>query len=762
MHRLLVLISVILSGVAQTLLLCDALPTQNNPQVGNGYVAGFISQPWEHIGGVFNGFNTTSHRAAFPTTLGLNLLVTVSAPGRRTEEAMLITDETAAPWTLDHETASASRLFWVSGFQCSQGVFVSRARRHISVNTVTCQRSQANATAAATLTIAVAEAQSFTGLPLVDVTVANQSTSGAVNATTYTMNTAEESEGTPGAVTPWPFHVTYVSLLQTELQFSAAQLGPLNTSLPTARCTSHSEEEPNYDFDTNTCAHAAFSAAMSAGAHHLWWEHLEMWSGLWHRGAEVITADGQGLHTIVAASWYALLTSLSADWPFSTSPGGLSTNGYNGHAFWDMETWMFPNLLLFYRDLAVKSAMAYRLHRIPGAQAKAASLGYQGAMFPWESGETGYEVCPWPPGSLTEIHITADIAFAWQQFAYTSGCTNTTLQTVWPLINQTSRFWASRATPSTTIDGRWHITGVTPPDEYHNGVTDSVYTNHAVQTILRFAVFSAVRLAASGYPDLPSNDTLKHWKSIADGLVIVYNATEDYHPEFAGYEGHTRVKQADVILTNFPWSMTEPTQKTAHNDLLYYENRTDPLGPAMTWSMFAVGFAQHGDQERAASYFTLGYVKNCFPPYFNWYEVAGGEGCPNFVTGAGGFLQSIWAGIGGLRITPTSLIIHPFAFFPDANVTGLKLRKLSYLGNLIDVAYRRTARHGHPGRIHAGKQRDYDIRVSVSLSGQSPINGVPLAVNRMPITRMPRSFLLSQGAITIDAYGAYKQRTTCV
>ena len=51
------------------------------------------------------------------------------------------------------------------------------------------------------------------------------------------------------------------------------------------------------------------------------------------------------------------------------------------------------------------------------------------------------------------------------------------------------------------------------------------------------------------------------------------------------------IKQADVVLLGFPlmWPMT---QEVRRNDLLTYEPITREDGPAMTWSMHAVGFLE--------------------------------------------------------------------------------------------------------------------------------------------------------------------------
>ena len=91
---------------------------------------------------------------------------------------------------------------------------------------------------------------------------------------------------------------------------------------------------------------------------------------------------------------------------------GLSGLGYNGHAFWDTELWMYPSLLLLQPDIA-KSLLEYRYQRLETAKNNAFSHGYKGAMFPWESAASGNEETPvWALSGPFEHHITADIAIA--------------------------------------------------------------------------------------------------------------------------------------------------------------------------------------------------------------------------------------------------------------------------------------------------------------------------------------------------------------
>ena len=112
----------------------------------------------------------------------------------------------------------------------------------------------------------------------------------------------------------------------------------------------------------------------------------------------------------IHASTFYLLASMRPGVTWSTSPGGLSSDGYNGHVFWDMETWMYPALLAQYPDIA-ETANTYRQKLLPAAEAAATALStpaqpIKGAKFPWESSLTGKESIPsgQPRGGRRDPH----------------------------------------------------------------------------------------------------------------------------------------------------------------------------------------------------------------------------------------------------------------------------------------------------------------------------------------------------------------------
>ena len=117
--------------------------------------------------------------------------------------------------------------------------------------------------------------------------------------------------------------------------------------------------------------------------------HSAAWDELWQGGIEI--TGNATIASTVNSSFYYILAATRADWPYGLSPGGLARDDYQGHSFWDCETWMFPNLVALFPQEAHALA-EYRSQRLPAALARARNHGYGGAMQPWESGLSGFGV----------------------------------------------------------------------------------------------------------------------------------------------------------------------------------------------------------------------------------------------------------------------------------------------------------------------------------------------------------------------------------
>jgi trehalose/maltose hydrolase-like predicted phosphorylase len=314
---------------------------------------------------------------------------------------------------------------------------------------------------------------------------------------------------------------------------------------------------------------------------------------------------------------------------------GLSGLGYNGHVFWDTEIWMYPAMLVLHPEMA-KSLLEYRFERMESARANAKSHGYQGVMFPWESDDKGQEATPvWALTGPFQHHITADVGWAFWKYYQVTHDKEWLKTRGYPMLKEVADFWVSRAEKGT--DGKYHIINVVCADEWAENVDDNAYTNGMVKEVLDFATEAAEELK------MPVNPK---WEEVMTGLVILRNA-DGVTKEHATYNGEI-IKQADVNLLSYP--MHQVTDKELiKKDLDYYEARMSADGPAMSQAILCILHARLNNTDKAYELFTKSYKPNEVPPFGVLAETAGGTN-PYFATGAGGFLQTLLNGFGGLDI----------------------------------------------------------------------------------------------------------------
>ncbi len=418
-----------------------------------------------------------------------------------------------------------------------------------------------------------------------------------------------------------------------------------------------------------TARQQSFSAA-SAGFDALSGENTAVWAKLWADRIDVL--GNPTLATEVNASEFYLWSSTRDGVNWSISPAGLSSNGYDGHIFWDAETWMYPTLLAQHPDLAV-GMDNYRYERLGAARAHATQTGFTGARFPWESALDGTEQIP-PPVSvnsegLYEQHITADVALAQWQYYLATGDTNWLRTRGWPVLSGAATFWAGRATPG--ANGSYHLSDVTGPDEENPDVDDEAYTNVAAAATLRMAI-RAARVLGIGAP--------ASWATIAAGLAPRYDASTDTHPEFAGYAGQM-VKQADVTMLQYPWAYPM-SRGTAQHDIDYYVPRSDPGGPSMDDAINTIDTAALGSPGCSSYVYTQRSIEPFMRDVFDQFSETRTGGAFTFMTGIGGFLQEFLYGYSGLRWTEGGVSLDPSL---AGGIGGVVLHGLAWHGSRFTV-----------------------------------------------------------------------------
>ncbi len=367
--------------------------------------------------------------------------------------------------------------------------------------------------------------------------------------------------------------------------------------------------------------------------------HTKAWNDLWKSNI-AIEGDTQAQQD-VNNMLYHLYSFVREGTSLSPSPMGLSGLGYNGHVFWDTELWMYPALLVLHPELG-KSLVEYRYQRLDAARRNAFSKGFKGAMYPWESAGTGVEETPvWALSGPFEHHITACVAIAaWNYYAVTQD-KNWLREKGYPILKETADFWCSRV--ERNGPGHYDIKNVVASDEWAENVDNDAFTNAAAKENLEYAIEASKLLNM-----LPNDD----WSQVMNNIPILKN-NDGVTQEHASYHGEG-IKQADVNLLAYPLhQIKDPMQ--IKKDLAYYETRVPNEGtPAMTQAVFTTLYSRLGDGSNALKWFKDAYLPNVLPPFRVLAETKGGTN-PYFATGAGGVLQSVIYGFGGIEITPLGI-----------------------------------------------------------------------------------------------------------
>ena len=419
-------------------------------------------------------------------------------------------------------------------------------------------------------------------------------------------------------------------------------------------------------FDPYNEAERQVIYAVHEGEEALMQAHYRLWDELW-QGDIRIEGDDDA-QRIVRFALFNLYSSCRGGSRLSIPPMGLSLQGYNGHIFWDTELWMYPPMLLLNQDIA-RSMLDYRFDRLPAARKKALAYGYRGAMFPWESDDSGEEATP--THALTgpfEHHITADIGIAcWNYYCITRDM-RWLQREGYPLLKEIADFWASRVTRNQ--DGSYSIHNVTGADEYANGVTDNAFTNGAASLALKYAC-QAAEICGEKVPEI--------WREIGENIRIL-QFENGVTREHSTYKGEI-IKQADANLLAYPLGVITDEYRQ-RQDLEYYAERIDQKdGPAMSYSVYCVQYARMGEADKAYEMFRRCYEPNLRKPFGVISETPTSNN-PYFMTGAGGLLQAVLNGFCGLQITDEGIVQLPSVLpshWKRVTVTGVGSDKKTYV-----------------------------------------------------------------------------------
>ncbi|MEU2082465.1 glycosyl hydrolase family 65 protein [Streptomyces albus] len=299
---------------------------------------------------------------------------------------------------------------------------------------------------------------------------------------------------------------------------------------------------------------AALAGARTKGWQGLVEQQREYLDGFWARADVEVDGDAEIQQAVRFALFHVLQAGARAE-KRAIPAKGLTGSGYDGHTFWDGESFVLPVLTYTSPD-SVAEALRWRQETLPAARDRARQLGLRGAAFPWRTIDGSECSAYWPAGTAA-FHVNADIADAVVRYVAATGDEEFERETGVEILVETARLWHSLGHHD--HHGTFHFDGVTGPDEYSAVADDNLYTNMMAQLNLRAAADVVERhteeAAALGVDD----EEAAAWRDAAEAVAIPFNADLGVHEQSAGFTGHqmwdfaaTRPDQYPLLL-NFPY-----------------------------------------------------------------------------------------------------------------------------------------------------------------------------------------------------------------
>lgn len=313
-----------------------------------------------------------------------------------------------------------------------------------------------------------------------------------------------------------------------------ARLDP-GASIVLVKCVGHEWSPDLDDVALQDRAEAAVETAMKLGWDELVDEQRQYLDEFWTRAD--VTVDGdERLQQSARFSLFQVLQSAARAEVRSIPGKGLTGVGYEGHTFWDAETFVLP-VLTYTAPSAARDALAWRHSTLDHARDRAEQLHLEGATFPWRTIDgqecSGY----WPAGTVA-FHINADIAAAVVRYVQATGDVDFEREKGVEILVETARLWCTLG--RWDDEGAFHIDGVTGPDEYSAMVDDNFFTNLMAQRNLRAAADACRRHRDQASALDVSSEEIARWTTTADAMAFPYDAARGIPEQSAGFNEKER------------------------------------------------------------------------------------------------------------------------------------------------------------------------------------------------------------------------------
>jgi alpha,alpha-trehalose phosphorylase len=360
---------------------------------------------------------------------------------------------------------------------------------------------------------------------------------------------------------------------------------------------------------------------------------------------------------------------------------GLTGDAYDGHYFWDTETWVLP-FLAYTQPRIARNLLRFRHSMLDKARRRARELDLRGALFPWRT-IGGDEASAYHLGGTAQFHLNADIAYAIRRYVDVRGDTAFLLETGAEILVETARMWIDLGFFGD--DGRFHIHGVTGPDEYTAMVDDNAFTNLMARLNLRYAAATVRMLRAerpAAFAGLEAELTLQpsepdDWDHAAELMYVPHDPARGITPQDATFLTHERwdlagvpagafplllhhhplsmyrrqvLKQADVVMAMFLLGNEFSTEQKRRN-FAYYDPITTG-DSSLSASIQSIVASEIGEEQAACTYLDLAVLMDVA-------DVAGNVSDGVHIASAAGGWMALVFGFGGVRDFDGMLTLDP-------------------------------------------------------------------------------------------------------
>src|SRR5918992_361459 len=350
---------------------------------------------------------------------------------------------------------------------------------------------------------------------------------------------------------------------------------------------------------------AALASAKRTGWSGLARSQREYLDGFWRRADVELEGDAALQQALRVALFHTLQAGARAE-RRAIGAKGLTGTGYDGHSFWDMETFVLP-ALTYTAPEAAGDALRWRQSVLDLARERARVIHRAGAAFPWRT-IRGQECSGYWPAGTAAFHVSAAVADALRRYVWATGDGDFEREVGLELLVETARMW--RSLGHHDAHGAFRIDGVTGPDEYTAIIDNNVYTNlMAARNLLEAAAAAARNPDEAAEMDVDEEE-MASWRDAAARMNLPFDQEEKAR-DFNYYEAITvrdsslsastqAIVAAEVGHLELAYDYFGETALIDLRDLA--ENTRDGMHIASlraTWLVAVAGFGgmrDHGDK----------------------------------------------------------------------------------------------------------------------------------------------------------------------